>query len=150
MSPQCDVGSSRGESFFSISLVEGAEGGEWREFSILTAWWIKLLENLVVPSTRGQDAEQIVSGVGCITHNDDCLVGQAGGIYVFQGGEWCTNDPSSYVQLEWAILQASPVVVSAAPAPHSDTAGENALNGSPAEHGYNGWWRSHHLLSLFR
>lgn len=35
-----------------INLVEGAEGGEGREFSILTAWWIKLLENLVVQKRR--------------------------------------------------------------------------------------------------
>lgn len=89
-----------------------------------------------VPSSRGQDAEQIVSGVACIAYNYDCFAGGAGGVYVFQGGEWCTNDPSSCVHY---ALQGSPVVVSAAPAPQSATAGKNTLNGSLVEHGHDEW-----------
>lgn len=80
-----------------------------------------------VPSIRGLDAEEIVSGVACIAHKFDFFVGEAGCVYVFQGGEWCTSDPSSCV---YYVFQGSPVIVSAAPTPHSDTAGKNALNGS--------------------
>lgn len=73
-----------------------------------------------------------MSRMGYITHNSDCIAREAGGVYVFQGGEWCTNDPSSCVHY---ALQGSLVVVSAAPA---HTAGTNALNCFPVERGYNG------------
>ena len=90
-----------------------------------------------VPPSRGQEAEQVVCGVACITHNCDGFAGEAGGVYVFQGGEWCTNDPPSCIHY---ALQGFPVVVSAAPAPHSDAAGKDAFNGSSVECGQDGWW----------
>jgi hypothetical protein len=50
-----------------------------------------------------------------------------------------TNDPSSCVHFK---LLGSPVVVSAAPAPHSDVSGPDALNGAPVECAHNGWGSS--------
>ena len=78
-----------------------------------------------------------MSGVTCITHNCGRLAGEAGGVNVLQGGEWSTNNPSSCVHY---ALQGFPIIFSAASAPHSDTAGEDALNGASVECGHDGWW----------
>ena len=75
-------------------------------------------------------------GVAGVAHNCGGFAGEAGVINVLQRGEWGTNDPSSCVH---DALQSFPVVVGAAPAPHSDTAGQNALNGAPVESAQDGW-----------
>ncbi len=38
------------------------------------------------------------------------------------------------------MLRGFPVVVSAAPAPYSDAAGDDALNSPSVEGGHDGWW----------
>ena len=65
------------------------------------------------------------------------VAGEAGGVYVLQGGEWGTNDPSSWVQY---ALQGFPVVVSAASTPHSDATGKDALDGGSVECAHDQWW----------
>ncbi len=81
-------------------------------------------------------------GVAGVAHDQDCFAGEAGDIYVLRGGEWGNNDLSSCVH---CALQGFPVVVSAAPAPHSDTAGQDALNGVPVECAHDGWRSSRSL-----
>ena len=102
----------------------------------LTAWWMKLFVSLVerarrlrylLPEVRRLNRRQHVVGVA---HNHGCFSGVAGDVCVFQGRELCTDDPSSWVH---HALQCLPAVFSAAPAPHRDTAGQDAFNGAPVE-----------------
>lgn len=81
-------------------------------------------------------------GVAGVPHNHGRFAGEAGGVYVLQGWEWGTNDLSSCVHY---ALQGFPVVVSAARAPHSDTAGQDALNDAAAECAHDGWRSSRSL-----
>lgn len=95
----------------------------------------------VVPSPWRQEDEQTVCGVAGVAHNHGCFSGEAGGEYVLQGGECGTYGLSSCVLY---ALRGFPVVVSAAPAPHSDTAAlSDALK---LEYSFPG---GHHLTSYF-
>lgn len=73
-----------------------------------------------VPLPRWQEAEQIVSWMTFIAHNCGRFADEAG----------CVN----------YALKSFPVVFSAAPAPHSDAAGKDALNGASIESAHDGWW----------
>ena len=57
-------------------------------------------------------------GVAGVAHNGGHFAGEVGVINVLQEGEWGINDPSSCVH---DALQGFPVLVGAAPTPHSDT-----------------------------
>lgn len=74
--------------------------------------------------------------VACINQNCGYFAGEAGAVYVLQGGEWGTKDPSILVHY---VLQGFHVVVSAAPAPHSDATAKDALNGTSVECAHDGW-----------
>lgn len=78
-------------------------------------------------------------GVAGVAHDHGRFAGEAGGVYVLQGGECVTDDLSGRVHY---ALQGFPVVVSAAPAPHGDTAGQDALDGAPVECAHDGWGSS--------
>ena len=69
-------------------------------------------------------------GVAGFTHNRGGFPGEAGGVSVLQGREWGTNDLTSCV---YYPLQFFPAVCSAATAPHSDAAGQDAFNGALVE-----------------
>jgi len=71
-----------------------------------------------------------VCGVAGVAHNRGSFLGEAGGVCILQGGEWGTNDLSSCVHY---ALQCFPAVFSAATAPHSDAAGQDAFNGALLE-----------------
>ena len=123
----------------SNSLVDEAEG---REFSFLTAWWMKLFVRLVERARRlryllpeGRGLNRPVRGGWCRSQS-----------WLLCGwGGWCMCLARRGVGHPWSsscvhyTLQGSPVVVSEAPAPHSDAAGQDALNGVPVECALDGW-----------
>lgn len=65
-----------------------------------------------------------------VTHSHCCFSGEAGVVHILQGGECGTGDLSCCA---YYALQGFPVVVSAAPTPHSDATGEDAVNVAPVE-----------------
>lgn len=88
-----------------------------------------------VPLSKGGEAEEIVCGVAYIVDNFDGLAGETGGVQVFEGGKWCSNDPPSFIH---NALQGFPVLVSAASTRNTDAVGEDALNGSSVKGGHDG------------
>ena len=83
-----------------------------------------------IPSSRGQEGEQTVSGMAGLAHNPGRFAGEASAVCVLHGGEWGTDDLCSCVN---HALQGFPAVFSAAPAPHGDAAEQDALNGASVE-----------------
>ena len=71
--------------------------------------------------------------VAGVAQNRGRFEGEVGVINVLQEGERGTNDPSSCVH---DALQGFP---------HSDTAGQDALNGALVESAHDGWGSSHSL-----
>src|SRR4029434_11081912 len=67
---------------------------------------------------------------------------EGGGVCVLQGREWGTNYLTSCVHY---ALQCFPAVFSAATAPHSDAAGQDAFNGAPVECVQDGYGSFHSL-----
>ena len=88
-----------------------------------------------VPLSRGQEAEQFVCRVACVLDNHQCFAGEAGGVNVLQGGEWCSNDLLRCVH---NALERLPVLLRAASSPHCDAAGQDALYGSSVKCGHDG------------
>ena len=89
----------------------------------------------LIPSARGQEAEETVCRVAGVAHNHGSFSGEAGDVCDLQGREWGTNDPSSCVH---CALQCFHAVFSAASGPHSDAPGQDAFNGAPVQRAM--WW----------
>ncbi len=119
------------------------EGGgkDGREFSFLTAWWMKLSFSLLVLAWRllsllpdGSRLKKLC--VGWVDHLQ-CwgLAGETGVVDVLEGGERDTNDLLSCSHYPLKGLAAGRV---AGAIPHSDAASQNALDGASVE-GCT-WW----------
>ncbi len=126
-----------GQSSVVRGVREGRGGGkDRREFSFLTAWWMKLSFSLLVLAWRlcsllpdGSRLKKLC--VGCIT----CNVA----VDVLEGGERDTNDLLSCSHYPLKGLAEGRV---AGAIPHSDAASQNALDGVSVEGAHDGGWGS--------
>ena len=76
-----------------------------------------------------------------VTHNHGRFSGEAGDVCDLQGSEWGTNDPSAVFTMRCNafLLYSCCMISSAASAPHSDGARQDASNGAPVECAHDGW-----------
>ncbi len=133
----CGVWCAGGSEFSGAWCKRGEGGGkDRREFSFLTAWWMKLSFSLLVLAWRlcsllpdGSRLKKLC--VGCIT----CNVA----VDVLEGGERDTNDLLSCSHYPLKGLAEGRV---AGAIPHSDAASQNALDGVSVEGAHDGGWGS--------
>ncbi len=120
---------------------EGRGGKDGREFSFLTAWWMKLSFSLLVLAWRLRsllpDGSRLkkLCRVGGITCNAEGFAGETGAVDVLEGGERDTNDLLSCSHYPLKGLAAGRV---AGAIPHSDAASQNALDGASVEGAHDG------------
>lgn len=74
-------------------------------------------------------------GVGGVTHNAECVAGQAGVVDILKGGEGINNDLTGCSHY---VLQSFSAGCSATSIPHGDAAGQNAVSGGSVEGVHNG------------
>ncbi len=129
-------------SEFSGAWGKRGEGGQGRrEFSFLTAWWMKLSFSLLVLAWRLRVSSLMAAGeeamwrVGGITCNAEGFAGETGAVDVLEGGERDTNDLLSCSHYPLKGLAAGRV---AGAIPHSDAASQDALDGASVEGAHDG------------
>ncbi len=120
----------------------GRGGKDGREFSFLTAWWMKLSFSLLVLAWRlrsllpdGSRLKKVVCRVGGITCNAEGFAGETGVVNFLEGGERDTNDLLSCSHYPLKGLAEGRV---AGAIPHSDAASQNALDGASVEGAHDG------------
>ncbi len=135
---------SEGQSSVVRGVREGRGGKVGREFSFLTAWWMKLSFSLLVLAWRlrsllpdGRRLKKLCDG--WVGSNAEGFAGETGAVDVLEGGERDTNNllSCSHYPLKW--LAAGCV---AGAVPHSNAASQDALDGASVEGAHDGGWSS--------
>ncbi len=131
-----------GQSSVIRGVREGRGGKDGREFSFLTAWWMKLSFSLLVLAWRllsllpdGSRLKKLCVGWVGSPAMLRALAGETGVVNVLERGERDTNDLLSCSHYPLKGLAAGRV---AGAIPHSDAASQNALDGASVEGAHDG------------